>query len=170
MFLPKAFYDHLPACPCRLHPMAHALAKLLQVYQINLPNTTPQHTWQNLLNPSQPVHGLGAFSADTQMVALRTSLSAPIPRRNMAMTNCCYLEDLFVAPSARKQGTLPAGCFRRFVRRPNCHHSNRIYWVTQAAATGLRNSFTGKLPSNPTCCSSVMIWAKLFKAKAQLRS
>lgn len=76
----------------------------LQVYQINLPDTTPQHTWQNLLNPSQPVHGLGAFSADTQMVALRTSLSAPIPRRNMAMTNCCYLEELFVAPSARKQG------------------------------------------------------------------
>lgn len=48
--------------------------------------------------------------------------------------------------------------------------ANRIYWVRQAAATGLRNSFTGNLPSNPTCCSSVMIWAKLFKAKAQLRS
>lgn len=51
----------------------------LQVYQINLPDTTPQHTWQNLLNPSQPVHGLGAFSADTQMLALRTPSSTPIP-------------------------------------------------------------------------------------------
>jgi len=71
-----------------ISPLAHAdytqwhtlWQGYLQLYQISLPDTTPQHTWQNLLNPSQPVHGWGAFSADTQMLvlALRTSSSIPI--------------------------------------------------------------------------------------------
>jgi len=88
----------------------------------------------------------------------------------MTMTDCCYLEELLVAPIARKQGIA-----RRLLQAIRAKAElpplqPHLLGERQAAATGLRNSFTGNLPSNPTCCSSVMIWVKLFKAKAQLRS
>ncbi|WIJ27034.1 GNAT family N-acetyltransferase [Devosia sp. RR2S18] len=82
-------------------------------------------TWQRLLEPEEPVHGLvaeldGAIFGLVHFVYHRSTwTSGP----------CCYLQDLFTAEAARGQGVGTA-LIGAVCERAKADGANRVYWLT----------------------------------------
>jgi len=93
-----------------------------------LPDNIVQSTWQRLLLPSEPVHGLVAETGGNLV-----GLAHFIFHRNMIqIEDTCYLQDLFTSPDCRGQGVarklieeVYAVCKTRGV--------SRVYWHTHAS-------------------------------------
>jgi GNAT superfamily N-acetyltransferase len=97
-------------------------------YQATIPPDVTDATWARLLDPDAPVFGLVACDAEDRPVGLANCV---LHLNTWTKRPVCYLEDLFVAPAARRTG---AG--RAFIaalteqgRREGWH---RLYWMTKA--------------------------------------
>ncbi|HDL5666852.1 TPA: GNAT family N-acetyltransferase, partial [Mannheimia haemolytica] len=71
----------------------------LDFYQVNLADDIIQSTWQKV-SESENVKGFGAF-VDNRMVGFVHIVIHP---NTWNLTECCYLEDLFVLAEYRNQG------------------------------------------------------------------
>ena len=100
--------------------------RYLTFYDTNLPVSTTDTTWRNLLDSKMPVYGFGAWQDDT-LVGITHVVIHP---NTWNTTECCYLEDLYVSESVRGQGVGRALIEQvyEFARIRDC---NRVYWVTQ---------------------------------------
>lgn len=123
--------NHLKT-PVRLQPLddAHHEAWLSlwrgyqAFYKVDIPAATSRVTWERLLDPGEPMHGALAMAGDA------AGLVHWIMHRSCWTTgDYCYLQDLFVSPSARGEGV-----GRRLIehvyeaaRRADC---SRVYWLT----------------------------------------
>jgi GNAT superfamily N-acetyltransferase len=110
----------------------------LDFYETRLPAEIYDHTWQRLIAADSPIHGLGARQggATAPLVGIAHYLFHP---HAWTTKEVCYLQDLFVDPTARRGGTGRAliEAVAAAARDRSCH---RLYWTTKednAAARSL---------------------------------
>lgn len=108
----------------------------LDFYQTTLPNTTTENTWQKIIDETSPIFGFGAFDGDK----LSGFAHVVLHPNTWNVTDCCYLEDLFVSESIRGKGMGRALIEHvyEFATIKNC---NRVYWVTNFANQTAQNLY-----------------------------
>ncbi|ALF59043.1 GNAT family N-acetyltransferase [Psychrobacter urativorans] len=105
----------------------------LTFYETSLPLETTNATWQKLLDNHVPIHGFGAWK-DGTLVGMTHVVLHP---NTWNITDCCYLEDLYVNESVRGQGVgrMLIEHVYAFATEKGC---NRVYWTTQESNTAAR--------------------------------
>ncbi len=102
-------------------------AGYLDFYEAAMDPVTIEVTWSRLLDPDEPMLGLVAKDAGThELVGL---VHCVFHRGTWAINDMCYLEDLFVAPGARKQGVGRA-LIEAIYARADARKCERVYWLT----------------------------------------
>ena len=98
----------------------------LSFYQASLLLEVTNATWQNIVDSDTAIYGFGAWRG-SELVGFTHVVLHP---NTWNITQCCYLEDLYVNDSMRGQGI-----GRRlieyvyaFADKQKC---NRVYWHTQ---------------------------------------
>ncbi|KRU22041.1 GNAT family N-acetyltransferase [Psychrobacter piscatorii] len=108
----------------------------LTFYETSLPSSTTETTWRNLLNESVAIYGFGAWREDV-LVGITHVVLHP---NTWNTTDCCYLEDLYVADNVRGQGVGRAliEYVYSFAKDQDC---NRVYWTTQESNAAARKLY-----------------------------
>jgi GNAT superfamily N-acetyltransferase len=101
----------------------------LDFYQTQLPPEIYDRTWQRLLMPDSPIHGLGARldSAATPLVGITHYL---FHAHAWTTREVCYLQDLFVDPTARRYG-IGAKLIEAVAAIARERGCLRLYWTTK---------------------------------------
>ena len=82
-------------------------------------------TWQRLLDPNGPLHGLVAVDGD-EVLGLVHFLYHP---SSWTIEPYCYLQDLFTFPKARKRGVGEA-LIEAVAEAARVQNAARVYWLT----------------------------------------
>lgn len=95
-------------------------------YQVELSNDITQITWNRFFDPNVPMHCAVAKDGEQILgfVHFLFHLST------WSITNYCYLEDLFVAPSARGKH-IGKQLIEYVQKQANLENCSRLYWHTQ---------------------------------------
>jgi GNAT superfamily N-acetyltransferase len=100
----------------------------LDFYEAKMEPVTIEVTWSRLNDPLEPMFCMVAEDSDShELVGL---VHCVIHRGTWAIGNFCYLEDLFTAPSARKQGVGRA-LIEAVYALADRLHCERTYWLTR---------------------------------------
>ena len=83
-------------------------------------------TWQRITDPAGTIHGLGGFDAKGNLIGIVHYLFHPV---TWAISNRCYLEDLFVTPAARGTGAGRA-LIEAVYRAADEVGADQVYWLT----------------------------------------
>lgn len=108
-------------------------------YETVVPPDVTAETWRRLFDPGAPVEGLVAES-DGEVVGFVNCVLHP---STWAVAETCYLEDLFVSPSARGSGAGRA-LIESVVELARSRGLDKVYWHTRgdnARARALYDSF-----------------------------
>lgn len=103
----------------------------LSFYQTDLPMSTTEKTWQNLLDNTIPIYGFAAYLKISNQPEQLVGFTHVVLHPNTWNTNeCCYLEDLYVDEGVRGLGVGRALIehIYDFASMKGC---NRVYWTTQ---------------------------------------
>jgi GNAT superfamily N-acetyltransferase len=104
-------------------------------YKVVIPEETTRVTWTRLHDPAEPMEALGAYM-DGRLRGIAHYL---FHRSCWTIGNYCYLQDLFVAETARHLG-LGRALIAAVEERARRAGASRLYWLTHesnAAARGL---------------------------------
>lgn len=82
-------------------------------------------TWQRLLDPNGPLHGLVAVDGD-EILGLVHFLYHP---SSWTIGPYCYLQDLFTFPAARRRGVGEA-LIEAVADAARAQNAARVYWLT----------------------------------------
>ncbi len=108
-------------------------------YETVVPPDVTAETWRRLLDPSEPLEGLVA-ERDGEVVGFVNCVLHP---STWAAADTCYLEDLFVSPSARGSGAGRA-LIEAVLKLARSNGWRNVYWHTRAdnaRARALYDSF-----------------------------
>ena len=109
-----------------LQPWADYWAQYQAFYQVELGQTITERTWARFFDPAEPMHC--AVATDGEQIF--GFVHYVFHRSTWGRNDFCYLEDLFVSPSAR--GRMIGKRLIEFVqgqaRQQRC---DRLYWHTQ---------------------------------------
>ncbi len=108
----------------------------LKFYETSLPSSTTQNTWHSLLDSNVPIYGFGAW-LDDELVGITHVVLHP---NTWNITECCYLEDLYVTDNVRGQG-LGRALIEQVYDFANKRNCNRVYWTTQEGNTTARKLY-----------------------------
>jgi GNAT superfamily N-acetyltransferase len=97
----------------------------LDFYKTSLPEQTYDATWARLHDPEEPMWLLGAYVGGT----LRGIVHYLYHRSCWTVGDYCYLQDLFVAQSARKLG-LGRALIEAVYREAKAAGASRVHWLT----------------------------------------
>jgi GNAT superfamily N-acetyltransferase len=97
----------------------------LAFYQTSVPAETYDVTWARLHDPNEPMGVLGAY-VDGKLAGIAHYL---FHRSCWTIGDYCYLQDLFVAESARKLG-LGRALIEAVEQAARAAGASRIYWLT----------------------------------------
>jgi GNAT superfamily N-acetyltransferase len=104
-------------------------------YDVELPASVTEYTWQGLHNGR--LHGLGARNSADELLGIVHFL---FHEDTWSSTPACYLQDLYVDPSAR--GT---GCGRQLIAAvadsARAAGANHPYWLTHQSNTAARTLY-----------------------------
>lgn len=106
----------------------------LAFYETDLDAQTSAATFARLLDDASPVRGALARDERGDAVGLVHWLTHPA---TWTTTDYCYLEDLFVAPQARRSGA-GAALIAHVVAWAQAHGSAKVYWLTAESNTTAR--------------------------------
>lgn len=94
-------------------------------YKVALPSAVTETTWARLLDPAEPVHGLGAVSGATLL-----GFAHFLTHRSTWMTaDTCYLQDLYVVPEARGTGIARRLLEAVYIAADKAG-AGQVYWLT----------------------------------------
>jgi GNAT superfamily N-acetyltransferase len=102
-------------------------------YKTVIPDETTTVTWARLHDPAEPMHVLGAFVDGT----LNGIVHYLFHRSCWTVGNYCYLQDLFVAASARGHG-LGRALIEAVEEKARAAGASRVYWLTHETNTTAR--------------------------------
>lgn len=97
----------------------------LAFYEASLPEAVTATTWARLLDPAEPVHGLGAWQGPLLVGLVHTV----VHRATWTQTSYVYLEDLFTVPQARGRGVGRA-LIEAVYAQADAIGATRVYWLT----------------------------------------
>jgi GNAT superfamily N-acetyltransferase len=98
----------------------------LQFYKAEVPASATDTAWARLHDPNEPMFALGAYAGD----ALKGIVHYLYHRSMWTVGNYCYLQDLFVDPSARGLG-LGRALIEAVYAEAKKTGASRVYWLTQ---------------------------------------
>lgn len=112
------------------------LWKAYQVfYEVDIPSDTTDITWQRFHDSAEPMHALGAFDDDGNLVGI---VHAIFHRSCWLPKWTCYLQDLYVENSQRGKGT-GAALIEAVADLARAEGAGRLYWLThESNATARR--------------------------------
>jgi GNAT superfamily N-acetyltransferase len=97
----------------------------LSFYRATLTDEVTQTTWDRLLDPDEPLRGLGAH-LDGRLVGIAHLV---YHRSTWSTENRCYLNDLFTAPEVRGRG-VGKSLIEAVYRDASVAGAERVYWLT----------------------------------------
>jgi GNAT superfamily N-acetyltransferase len=97
----------------------------LDFYKTSVPKEVYDTTWARLHDPNEPMGLLGAY-VDGRLLGIVHYL---YHRSCWTIGNYCYLQDLFVAESARKLG-LGRALIEAVYQRARADGASRVHWLT----------------------------------------
>ncbi len=104
----------------------------LDFYETSVSDEVTDATWGRIVDPDGPIHGLCAVDANRKLVGIVHYLFHPV---TWAVSDRCYLEDLFVSPDARGSGAGQA-LIEAVYRAADEAGADQVYWLTaQSNAT-----------------------------------
>jgi len=106
----------------------------LTFYEAHLDEATIDSTFTRVMDPESEIHGALARDAEGRATGLVHWLTHPA---TWTTTTYCYLEDLFVAPDARRTGA-GAALIEHVVAWAKEHGSAKVYWLTAETNAGAR--------------------------------
>jgi len=95
-------------------------------YKADVPAAVIDLTWSRLMGDDESMTGIGA-TVDQQLVGMALIV---FHRSTWSATGYCYLEDLYVAPTARGQGVGRA-LIEAVYSAADARGATRTYWVTE---------------------------------------
>jgi GNAT superfamily N-acetyltransferase len=98
----------------------------LDFYETAVSDEVTEATWQRIINPAGPIHGLCAVDDSGRLVGIVHYLFHPV---TWAIGPRCYLEDLFVSPDARGSGAGRA-LIEAVYRAADKVGADQVYWLT----------------------------------------
>lgn len=107
----------------------------LDFYQAPMESVVIEVTWSRLLDPAEPMAAMVA--EDDQSKELIGLVHCIFHRGTWAISDLCYLEDLFVASNARKRGVGRA-LIEAVYKLADERQCDRVYWLTQETNTTAR--------------------------------
>ena len=113
-------------------------AGYLDFYEAPMDAVVMEVTWSRLLDPNEPMMCLIAKDAGTH--ELIGFVHCVFHRGTWAINDFCYLEDLFVAPSARKEGVGRA-LIEAVYARADAKKCARVYWLTHESNATARKLY-----------------------------
>jgi GNAT superfamily N-acetyltransferase len=102
-------------------------------YKVVIPNATTAVIWARLHDPNEPMHVLGAY-VDGRLCGIVHYL---FHRSCWTTGDYCYLQDLFVAESARNLG-LGRALITAVEERARAAGASRVYWLTHETNSSAR--------------------------------
>jgi len=109
-------------------------------YESVVPAEATTATWRRLLDPDEPLEGMVA-ERDGEVIGFVNCVLHP---STWSAADTCYLEDLFVSPTARGSGAGRA-LIEAVLERARSNGWDQVYWHTRednARARALYDSFT----------------------------
>lgn len=95
-------------------------------YGMSISDEVSRATWSRLLDPGEPMYGALAYGREGRA----TGLTHWLTHRSTTTTgDYCYLQDLFVAPEARRGG-LGRRLIEHVYREAEALGCSRVYWLT----------------------------------------
>lgn len=109
------------------HEAWHALWRGYQAfYGVDIAAPVTRETWRRLLDPAEPMHGLGA-TLDGRLVGITHLV---LHRSTWTTDDYCYLQDLFTAEHARGRGVGRA-LIEAAYGHARAAGAGRVHWLTQ---------------------------------------
>ena len=102
-------------------------------YKVAIPEEATRVTWARLHDPAEPMEALGAYM-DGRLRGIAHYL---FHRSCWTIGNYCYLQDLFVAESARHLG-LGRALIAAVEERARRAGASRLYWLTHESNAAAR--------------------------------
>jgi len=102
-------------------------------YKVAIPEETTHVTWARLHDPAEPMEALGAYM-DGRLRGIAHYL---FHRSCWTIGNYCYLQDLFVAETARHLG-MGRALIAAVEERARRAGASRLYWLTHESNAGAR--------------------------------
>jgi GNAT superfamily N-acetyltransferase len=99
----------------------------LDFYRETLDNEVTRRTFERVSRRQDDVFGFVAESPEGELVGIAHGLLHP---STWSTSPCCYLEDLFVAPSARGSGAARA-LIEAVAEEARRRGATKLYWHTQ---------------------------------------
>lgn len=107
-----------------------------RVGETALPQEVSEASWSRFLDPDQPMFALVA-ELEEQLVGLAHYL---FHRSTTALSDICYLQDLFTSNRARGKGVASA-LISRVYDEAKTRGASRVYWQTQESNTQARRLY-----------------------------
>jgi GNAT superfamily N-acetyltransferase len=101
-------------------------ARYLNFYESTLTADVTDTTWRRFLDPTEPMQ---ALVAEDENGALIGFTHVVFHRGTWSVGDFCYLEDLFVAPTARNRGVARA-LIEAVYALADQRGAGRVYWLT----------------------------------------
>jgi ribosomal protein S18 acetylase RimI-like enzyme len=98
----------------------------LDFYETAVSDEVTDATWRRIVDPAGPIHGLCAVDANGKLIGIVHYLFHPV---TWAVSDRCYLEDLFVSPDARGSGAGRA-LIEAVYRAADEVGADQVYWLT----------------------------------------
>jgi GNAT superfamily N-acetyltransferase len=108
----------------------------LAFYETTLADDVTETTFARLLDPAEPMFALVA-EREGKLIGVVQNV---IHRATWTKTHYCYLEDLFVAPSARGSGVGRA-LIEAVYARADAIGATRVYWLTHESNATARKLY-----------------------------
>jgi GNAT superfamily N-acetyltransferase len=112
-------------------------------YKVVIPDEATAVTWARLHDRNEPMHVLGAY-VDNRLCGIVHYL---FHRSCWTVGDYCYLQDLFVAESARNLG-LGRALIAAVEERARAAGASRVYWLTHETNSSARALYD-KLAERP---------------------
>jgi GNAT superfamily N-acetyltransferase len=113
-------------------------AGYLAFYESTLAPEVTETTWRRFFDKNEPMHALVA--ADDTSGELLGFTHLVFHRGTWSIGDFCYLEDLFVAPTARKRGVARA-LIEAVYDLADERGCERVYWLTHETNTTARKLY-----------------------------
>lgn len=99
----------------------------LAFYETELPEDVYQATWARIMDPGSTIHAVGVRGSDGSLVGIAHWLTHA---HAWALTDACYLQDLFVDAAFRGRG-YARSLIRAVADAAHERRCCRLYWLTQ---------------------------------------